>query len=190
MTQVQGEERVRLMQDVAELGLHRGDVGLVCGTWFEPSAAFEVEFRLGAVGGRVRALLMPNQVQKDANGDIPRFPEEGFGPRRLEHWENAVSQGEHGGRNMAGAREPFTYIPFFFSDLFEFGYQAVGDIDGRLTTFADWQEENKAGVIYYRGGDRRRGAMMCKVWGEVDEARALIQKARPVSAASLRGAIQ
>ena len=30
---------------------------------------------------------------------------------------------------MAGAREPFTYVPFFFSDLFEFGYEAVGDVD-------------------------------------------------------------
>lgn len=90
---------------------------------------------------------------------------------------------------MAGAREPFTYLPFFFSDLFEFGYEAVGDIDSRLTTFADWQEENKTGVIYYLDGDRLRGAMMCNVWGQVDTARALIQKAQPVSPQSLRGAI-
>jgi hypothetical protein len=91
---------------------------------------------------------------------------------------------------MAGVCEPFTCIPFFFSDLFEFGYEAVGDIDSRLTTFADWQEENKTGVVYYLGGDRLRGAMMCNVWGKVDEARALIQKAQPVSATTLRGAIR
>jgi Domain of unknown function (DUF4926) len=58
------EERVRLIQDVPELGLHRGDVGLVCSRWFEPSTAFEVEFQPGA-GCRVRALLMPNQIQED-----------------------------------------------------------------------------------------------------------------------------
>jgi hypothetical protein len=66
MSQVKAEERVRLIQDVPELGLHRGDVGLVCSTWFEPSTAFEVEFQPHAVGCRVRALLMPSQIQKDA----------------------------------------------------------------------------------------------------------------------------
>ena len=63
MSKVKAEERVRLMQDVPELGLHRGDVGLVCSKWFEPNTAFEVEFQPHAVGCRVRALLMPNQIQ-------------------------------------------------------------------------------------------------------------------------------
>jgi hypothetical protein len=90
---------------------------------------------------------------------------------------------------MAGAGEPFTYIPFFFSDLFEFGYEAVGDIDSRLETSADWQEENKTGVIYYLKDGRVRGAMMCNVWGQVDAARALIQKNEPVAREALRGAI-
>jgi len=67
MSQVKTEERVRLIQDVPELGLHRGDVGFVCSTWFEPSTAFEVEFQPRAAECRVRALLMPNQIQKDAN---------------------------------------------------------------------------------------------------------------------------
>jgi hypothetical protein len=67
MSQVKAEERVRLIQDVPELGLHRGDVGLVCSTWFAPSTAFEVEFQPRAAACRVRALLMPNQIQKDGN---------------------------------------------------------------------------------------------------------------------------
>jgi len=137
----------------------------------------------------VNEFLQTSTPDVYAAGDIALFPEVGFGPRRLEHWDNAVNQGKHAGRNMAGAREPFTYIPFFFSDLFEFGYEAVGDIDSRLTIFADWQQENKTGVIYYLDGDRLRGAMMCNVWGQVDTARALIQKAQPVSMETLRGAI-
>lgn len=138
----------------------------------------------------VNEFLQTSAPDVYAAGDIARFPEAGFGPRRLEHWDNAVSQGRHAGRNMAGAREPFTYVPFFFSDLFEFGYEAVGDVDSRLATFADWQEENKTGVIYYLDGDRLRGAMMCNVWGKVDAARALIQQGQAVSADALRGAIR
>jgi 3-phenylpropionate/trans-cinnamate dioxygenase ferredoxin reductase component len=138
----------------------------------------------------VNEFLQTSAPDIYAAGDIALFPEAGFGPRRLEHWDNAVSQGKHAGRNMAGAREPFTYIPVFFSDLFEFGYEAVGDIDSRLATYADWQEGNKTGVVYYLAGDRLRGAMMCNVWGKVDAARALIQQAQPVSAQNLRGAIR
>ena len=67
MTRVNADECVRLTQDLPELGLHHGDVGLVCSTWFEPNTAYEVEFPSRAPGGQVRALLMPNQIQKAAN---------------------------------------------------------------------------------------------------------------------------
>jgi hypothetical protein len=55
MAPVRAAEHVRLTQDLPELGLYRGDVGLVCSTWFDPDTAFEVEC----------ALLMPNQIQSD-----------------------------------------------------------------------------------------------------------------------------
>jgi NADPH-dependent 2,4-dienoyl-CoA reductase/sulfur reductase-like enzyme len=164
---------------------------IVAGIGIDPNVSLVEAAGLSLDNGViVNEFLETSQPGIYAAGDIARFPEAGFGPRRLEHWDNAVNQGKHAGRNMAGKREPFTYVPFFFSDLFEFGYEAVGDIDSRLTTFADWQEENKTGVIYYLDHDRLRGVMMCNVWGKVDIARALIQKAHPVSPASLRGAIQ
>jgi NADPH-dependent 2,4-dienoyl-CoA reductase/sulfur reductase-like enzyme len=163
---------------------------VVAGIGIAPNIALAQSAGLSIGNGViVNEFLQTSAPDIYASGDIALFPEAGFGPRRLEHWDNAISQGKHAGRNMAGARERFTYIPFFFSDLFEFGYEAVGDVDSRLTAFADWQEENHTGVIYYLDRDRLRGAMMCNVWGKVDEARALIQKAQPVSAASLRGAI-
>jgi NADPH-dependent 2,4-dienoyl-CoA reductase/sulfur reductase-like enzyme len=125
-----------------------------------------------------------------AAGDVAFFPEDVLGPRRIEHWDNAVTQGRHAGRNMAGANQPFTDMPFFFSDLFEFGYEAVGEVDSRLETFADWQEPNKTGVIYYLRDRRVRGAMMCNVWGKVDDARELIRKGQPLQVEDLRNAIR
>lgn len=125
-----------------------------------------------------------------AAGDLAYFPEAVLGPRRIEHWDNAVTQGRHAGGNMAGADQPFTSLPFFYSDLFEFGYEAVGEVDSRLETWADWQEEHTTGVIYYLAAGRVRGAMMCNVWEKVDAARELIRAQKPVKAgAELRGAI-
>jgi 3-phenylpropionate/trans-cinnamate dioxygenase ferredoxin reductase subunit len=91
---------------------------------------------------------------------------------------------------MAGANEPFTYMPYFFSDLFEFGYEAVGEVSSELETVADWQKEYDTGVIYYLKGGRVRGAMMCNVWDKVEAARELIRKGGQVTPVSLRGAIQ
>jgi NADPH-dependent 2,4-dienoyl-CoA reductase/sulfur reductase-like enzyme len=163
---------------------------IVAGIGITPNVSLAQSAGLSVDNGViVNEFLQTSAPEIYAAGDIVMFPEAGFGQRRLEHWDNAVNQGKHAGRNMAGAAEPFTYMPFFFSDLFEFGYEAVGDVDSRLETYADWQEENKTGVIYYLNNGRVRGAMMCNVWGQVDAARALIQKNEPVSRESLRGAI-
>ncbi len=64
MAQVHAEEFVHLAQDLPDLGLHRGDVGLVCSTWFDPNTAVEVEFRSDVTDCRIRALLMPNQIRE------------------------------------------------------------------------------------------------------------------------------
>ena len=91
---------------------------------------------------------------------------------------------------MAGAHEPYMHMPYFFSDLFEFGYEAVGEVDSRLETFADWQKENDTGVIYYLKDGKVGGVMMCNVWEKVETARDLIRMGGPVTKESLRGLIR
>lgn len=126
-----------------------------------------------------------------AAGDIAFFPYQALGKQtRVEHWDNALTQGKLAGRNMAGGHEPYTHLPYFFSDLFEFGYEAVGEIDARLEIFADWRKENDTGVIYYLKDGKVRGAMMCNVWDKVEAARELIRKGEPVSKEKLRGLIR
>ena len=126
-----------------------------------------------------------------AAGDNACFPYQALGQNmRVEHWDNAINQGKWAGRNMAGAHEQFDYMPYFFSDLFEFGYEAVGEVDSQLETFADWQKENDTGVIYYLKEGKVRGLMMCNVWGKVDAARELIKKGERVRPESLAGIIR
>src|SRR6202042_1124701 len=93
---------------------------------------------------------------------------------RVEHEDNANTMGGVAGRNMAGKPEPYYHLPYFYSDLFELGYEAVGETDARLDTFADWTKPNKKGVIYYLKNGRVRGVLLWNVWGKVDAARGLI----------------
>jgi len=126
-----------------------------------------------------------------AAGDNANFPYQALGVRtRIEHWDNASAQGKAAGRNMAGANEQFTYLPMFFSDLFEFGYEAVGDIDPRLEIFADWEKEFDTGAIYYLKDHKVRGVMLCNIWGKLDRARELIRGGHQAPTEQLRGLIR
>ena len=122
-----------------------------------------------------------------AAGDVARFPAPALGKTlRVEHEDHANSHGRAVGANMAGANEPYTTLPFFYSDLFDLGYEAVGEVDSRLEAVARWAEPNRKGVVcYVDAGRRPRGFLLWDVWGKVDDARALIAAAAPLDDARL-----
>jgi hypothetical protein len=65
MQQVLASDRVRLEEDIPELELFRGDVGIVVSTWFFPNTAYEVEFEINQQRERLRVLLLKQQVGKE-----------------------------------------------------------------------------------------------------------------------------
>lgn len=66
-----------------------------------------------------------------AAGDIANYPDVLFGKRRrVEHWDNAVQQGQHCARMLMGQRTPFRHVPYFFSDVFDLSYEFWGDTEG------------------------------------------------------------
>ena len=59
-----------------------------------------------------------------AAGDIANYPDLIFGKRRrVEHWDNAVSQAQHCAKAIMGDRQPFRHVPYFFSDVFDLSYE-------------------------------------------------------------------
>jgi hypothetical protein len=91
---------------------------------------------------------------------------------------------------MAGDDTPYTHLPFFYSDLFDLGYEAVGEMDPRLEIVADWKEKFRTGVVYYTSEDKVRGVLLWNVWGQVDAARQLIAETEPVPTPDLVGRIR
>ena len=125
-----------------------------------------------------------------AAGDVAAWRSPALGRRvRVEHEDNAVTMGRYAGRAMAGADDgPYVHLPFFYSDLFDLGYEAVGDLDARLETVADWKEPFREGVIYYLDRGKVRGVLLWGVFGKVDAARELVADPKPVSG-SLKGRV-
>lgn len=134
----------------------------------------------GRVGGRDDVF---------AAGDVAVFPFPVLGgQRRVEHEDHANSHGRLVGANMAGASQAYDHMPFFYSDMFDLGYEAVGDLDRRLTLVESWAEPNRKGIVAYTDeAGRARGMLMWGIYGKVDAARELIRSAVPVDEAALAG---
>ena len=132
--------------------------------------------------GRVRG-----HMRVFAAGDVARFPETALGgARRVEHEDHAKSHGRRVGANMAGADEPYDHLPFFYSDLFDLGYEAVGELDSRLQTITDMSELGGEGTVYYLDNEGRpRGALLWNLFGRVDAARDRIRAGDPVEPGAL-----
>ncbi len=122
-----------------------------------------------------------------AAGDVARFPAIPLGTRmRVEHEDHANTHGRTVGANMAGAGIAYDHLPFFYSDLFDLGYEAVGEVDSRLETVEQWEEPNRKGVVAYVDAERRpRGYLLWNVWDKVEAARERIRAAAPVDAGAL-----
>jgi NADPH-dependent 2,4-dienoyl-CoA reductase/sulfur reductase-like enzyme len=123
-----------------------------------------------------------------AAGDVAAFYSPDLGTRmRVEHEDNANTMGHMAGRAMAGEAVAYRHLPYFYSDLFDLGYEAVGELDARLETFVDWQEPYRKGVVYYLGEGRVRGVLLWSVWKQVEAARRLIAEPGPFRPADLKG---
>jgi 3-phenylpropionate/trans-cinnamate dioxygenase ferredoxin reductase subunit len=122
-----------------------------------------------------------------AAGDVASFPVAVLGRRyRFEHEDHAKSHGRAVGANMAGAEAPYDHLPFFYSDMFDLGYEAVGEVDSRLSTVENWQEPNRKGIVAYVDEARRpRGLLFWNVWDHVERGRELIRAGKPVNEGAL-----
>lgn len=176
-----------------ELSLSNGETlhvdAVVAGLGVTPNIALAEQAGLQVDNGiLVDAQLRTSDADIWAAGDVANVYSPALGVRRrVEHEDAAVDMGKHAGSAMAGADEAYATLPFFYSDLFDLGYEAVGDLDSRLQVVEDWHTPYREGVVYYLDAGRVRGVLLWNVWDQVDAARELIAQAGPFDAASLRG---
>jgi NADPH-dependent 2,4-dienoyl-CoA reductase/sulfur reductase-like enzyme len=163
--------------------------GIIAGLGVEPNTDLARSAGLKVEDGIVvDAFLQTSAPDVFAAGDVAAFHNPALDRRlRVEHEDNANTMGKIAGRNMAGQHERYDHLPFFYSDLFDLGYEAVGELDARLETVVDWKTVNREGVIYYLRDGRVRGVLLWNVWGQVDAARKLIADHRQFQPTELKG---
>lgn len=162
--------------------------GLVSGIGSELNVELAEQAGLPVEDGvMVDRMLRAGRPNIYAAGDIARFYQSSLDQHiRVEHEDNALKMGKAAGKAMAGAGEPWDYLPFFYSDLFDMGYEAVGKFDSANEIVEDWIEPFGEGVIYYLDGTQVRGVLLWNHWDKVPAARKLIGTDLPEKGEGLR----
>lgn len=109
-----------------------------------------------------------------AAGDVANYKDVIYDKqKRVEHWDNAVEQGKHVAKNMAGGREQWVHVPYFFSDVFDLSYEFWGDTESATETIhrADWESDSIS--AFWLDGNRLVAAF---VMNRADEERDLVQE--------------
>jgi 3-phenylpropionate/trans-cinnamate dioxygenase ferredoxin reductase subunit len=152
------------------------------------SLAKKAGLEIGEAGGVVTdAQLATSAPDVFAAGDIAEYDSVIHGRRvRIEHWDVAENQGKAAARAMLGAGRPYDVVPYFFSDLADWGWMEYVGPAYR------WTEEIVRGsldedqfTIWYLDGDRLAGALAVDRSNDLERARELLKSGAAVDRAEL-----
>jgi NADPH-dependent 2,4-dienoyl-CoA reductase/sulfur reductase-like enzyme len=115
-----------------------------------------------------------------AAGDVARWPNGRFDEvMRVEHWDNAIAMGTHAARSLlAGPRaEPFTPVPWFWSDQYDRKIQLAGRAapDDHVEVVSGSVEERRF-VAFYGRKDRVVGVLGMNQPAKVMRWRTLVEE--------------
>jgi NADPH-dependent 2,4-dienoyl-CoA reductase/sulfur reductase-like enzyme len=138
-------------------------------------------------GVMVNEYLETSRADVYAAGDVANYNDVLFGKRRrVEHWDNAVSQGQHCARVLMGDRQPFRHVPYFFSDVFDLSYEFWGDTSGADQVITRGEMASKSFSVWWLHGERLVAAfLMNRPDDERNAATQWIESKRKVEARAL-----
>jgi 3-phenylpropionate/trans-cinnamate dioxygenase ferredoxin reductase subunit len=104
---------------------------------------------------------------------------------RVEHWANALNQGVTAGRNAAGGSEPYTRLPYFFSDQYDVGLEYVGYGDANDAVVVRGERAAREFIAFWHRDGVITAAMNVNVWDVVEDLKPLIESGGRVDPARL-----
>ncbi|MGX1793116.1 NAD(P)/FAD-dependent oxidoreductase [Microbacterium sp. NPDC055312] len=120
---------LRLSTAVDEAALADADV-VVVGIGAIPSTQLAEQAGLDVDNGvLVDERLRTSDPDIYAIGDVANHRHPVLGRRiRVEHWDTAIEQAKVAAHNLMGGDEPYTHLPYFFTDQYDLGMEYFGSV--------------------------------------------------------------
>ena len=110
-----------------------------------------------------------------AAGDVANAWHPLLGARlRVEHWDNAIKQGQAAAATMLGTRTAFTQLPFFYSDQYEFGMEYRGHATTWDQVVFRGDPESREFLAFWMHQGTVLAAMNANIWDQGDALDALL----------------
>lgn len=130
---------------------------VILGTGIQPNT----EFVSNALNLEKDGAIPTNEYLQTANedifaaGDIVNFPYWYSNQRvRIEHYSEAIQQGQIAAYNMLGRKVAHTAIPFFWTRHYNSSLQYVGNATGFDSVYVDGDTSKQNFLAYYSKGDK------------------------------------
>lgn len=110
-----------------------------------------------------------------AIGDVANARNTALGTQvRVEHWDNAIRQGEAVAKILLGQPVTYDWQPYFYTDQFDLGMEYVGRGSAADDVVIRGDKDDGEFIAFWLDGDRVTAGMNVNIWDVTDDIRALI----------------
>lgn len=165
-----GDELVLELDDGTEV---TGD-SIIIGLGVEPriELAEKAGLETSDDGVLVNESLQTSDPNIYAAGDIATYPDKILGRQRIEHVDHARNSGKQVGAIMAGGAEVYSHTPYFYSEIYDLSWEAIGTLDPELDTLFDKREDGN--IVFFLDEEELKGVLLWNVEVDLDDVRMLL----------------
>src|SRR5699024_2999065 len=109
-----------------------------------------------------------------AVGDAAEARHTSLGPLRVEHWDNAIRQGQLAAATIMGADRVYGWAPYFFTDQYDLGMEYVGHGQAADEVVIRGDLDTEEFIAFWCRDGAVSAAMNVNIWDVNDDLRALI----------------
>jgi 3-phenylpropionate/trans-cinnamate dioxygenase ferredoxin reductase subunit len=149
-------------------------VGAAPDTTLADASGIAIASREDGGGILADSRLRTSAPEVYAAGDVANAENTALGRLRVEHWDNAIRQGQLAAKAMLGQDVAYDWLPYFYTDQFEFGMEYVGRSAPDDEVVVRGNQDAHEFIAYWLRDGRITAAMNVGIWDVNDQLRALV----------------